>query len=218
MNIGNWVRDNTIHSIVAGSRLYGTARPDSDIDIRGVCLAPPEVLLGLTGFQQYQGDSENDLVIYELRRFCSLSICVDSCGKKDRVEVSGDYPHYPRRKNGHNNGSPLRYDDTPRITCAIKRGHEAIAKDITRRFLDDHIDCHERAVELIAQNEQYMDDQEAIMLSLADIMGEEVRPHGSIYIKSGEIKPYGRDTVSIKLRSVPAHVAAQICKLLKEVA
>jgi len=74
MDFGNWVRGNTIHKIVAGSRLYGTARPDSDIDIRGVCLGPPETLLGLSAFQQYQGDSEHDLTIYELRRFCSLAL------------------------------------------------------------------------------------------------------------------------------------------------
>ena len=46
MNIEEWVQNNTIHQVVAGSHLYGTARPDSDIDVRGVCLAPTETLLG----------------------------------------------------------------------------------------------------------------------------------------------------------------------------
>ncbi len=73
MNIDQWVKDNTIHRIVAGSHLYGTARPDSDIDIRGVCLAPPETLIGLSEFKQYQKEGE-DWVTYELRRFCSLAL------------------------------------------------------------------------------------------------------------------------------------------------
>ena len=75
MNIEEWVQNNTIHQVVAGSHLYGTARPDSDIDVRGVCLAPTETLLGLSEFQQYQsGGEDNDLVIYELRRFCALAL------------------------------------------------------------------------------------------------------------------------------------------------
>lgn len=73
MNIGAWVHNNTIHRIIAGSRLYGTARPDSDIDIRGVCLAPVETLLGLSEFKQYQKEGE-DWTIYELRRFCILAL------------------------------------------------------------------------------------------------------------------------------------------------
>ncbi len=73
MNIKEWVDSNTIHRIIAGSHLYGTARPDSDIDVRGVCLAPPETLIGLSEFKQYQKEGE-DWVVYELRRFCSLAL------------------------------------------------------------------------------------------------------------------------------------------------
>ena len=73
MNIREWVGNNTIHRIIAGSRLYGTAGPDSDIDIRGVCLAPPETLIGLSEFKQYQKEGD-DRTIYELRRFCSLAL------------------------------------------------------------------------------------------------------------------------------------------------
>jgi len=73
MNIEKWVQNNTIHQIIAGSHLYGTSRPDSDVDIRGVCLAPKETLIGLSNFEQFQKD-EPDLVIYELRRFCHLAL------------------------------------------------------------------------------------------------------------------------------------------------
>lgn len=67
VNIPEWVRNNTIHRIVAGSHLYGTARPDSDIDIRGVCLAPVETLIGLSQFKQYQKENA-DWVICKLPR------------------------------------------------------------------------------------------------------------------------------------------------------
>jgi len=73
MNIEKWIDSNTIHKLYAGSRLYGTAREDSDWDLRGVCLMPAEVLLGLTRFDQYQ-TNEPDTTIYGLSRFFSLAL------------------------------------------------------------------------------------------------------------------------------------------------
>lgn len=62
-----------IFKTIAGSHLYGTARPDSDIDIRGVCLPPMEALLGLARFEQHEVPNE-DTVIYDLRKFCRLAL------------------------------------------------------------------------------------------------------------------------------------------------
>lgn len=78
---------------VAGSHLYGNSRPTSDIDYRGVFIAPNETKLGLIGkVEQVEGkDSldlfnalvdagvENiqpttDIVLYELNRFCELAL------------------------------------------------------------------------------------------------------------------------------------------------
>ena len=72
MNTRDWVENNTIHRIWAGSRLYGTQRPDSDWDERGVCLMPPEALIGLQGFEQIQGPG--DRVIYGLTKFFKLAL------------------------------------------------------------------------------------------------------------------------------------------------
>jgi len=72
MNTRDWVENNTIHRIWAGSRLYGTQRPDSDWDERGVCLMPPEALIGLQGFEQLQGPG--DRVIYGLTKFFRLAL------------------------------------------------------------------------------------------------------------------------------------------------
>lgn len=74
MNAEKWVKENTIHEIVAGSHLYGTSRPDSDIDIRGVCMMPVESLLGLSRFEQYIRTDEQDITIYGLNKFVDLSL------------------------------------------------------------------------------------------------------------------------------------------------
>ena len=56
---------------VSGSHGYGTARDDSDIDLRGVTLNMPSDLIGLTSFEQYE-DRETDTVIYSFNKLISL--------------------------------------------------------------------------------------------------------------------------------------------------
>lgn len=75
MGAEEWARDNAIHRIHAGSRLYGTERPDSDWDERGVCMMPDVSLIGLTEFEQYNHhDAEEDVVIYGLTKFFKLAL------------------------------------------------------------------------------------------------------------------------------------------------
>lgn len=76
---------------ITGSYLYGTNRPDSDIDIRGVCLNPIESLLGFTHFEQYLpnkddasrfsfnnfGISSDDVQIYGLNKFLQLALAAN---------------------------------------------------------------------------------------------------------------------------------------------
>ncbi len=60
---------------VAGSRLYGTHRADSDTDLRGVCLAPAASLIGLDpAFEQVEEKEPADRVIWELRKFVRLAL------------------------------------------------------------------------------------------------------------------------------------------------
>ncbi|MCA9694064.1 MAG: nucleotidyltransferase domain-containing protein [Myxococcales bacterium] len=48
------VHAHTILLAVTGSHAYGTARPESDLDIRGCCVAPPEIRLSFhRRFEQY---------------------------------------------------------------------------------------------------------------------------------------------------------------------
>lgn len=77
MDASQWANNNLIFKTVAGSNLYGTNRPDSDIDYRGVCLDPPRSIIGLQGFEQYQKlDRDNDIVIYGASKF--LKMCLEA--------------------------------------------------------------------------------------------------------------------------------------------
>lgn len=65
-----------IYETLAGSRLYGYYRENSDYDYRGVFLAPKSQLLGLIGGQTTLEDMNDghDRVYYELRKFCDLAL------------------------------------------------------------------------------------------------------------------------------------------------
>ena len=57
---------------VSGSRLYGTARPDSDLDLRGFTLPPFEYLLGNYNFNEKS--LEGDHKIFSAKRFIELAL------------------------------------------------------------------------------------------------------------------------------------------------
>lgn len=56
---------------ISGSRAYGTHKPTSDIDYRGVFILPVENLLGFNYIDQVS-DSTNDVTYYEIGRFLQL--------------------------------------------------------------------------------------------------------------------------------------------------
>ena len=79
--------DEVLFKTVAGSFLYGTNTETSDIDVRGVCRMPAEVLVGLRSFEQYQPNEALghhpfdrtkllavDLVIYGINKFAALAL------------------------------------------------------------------------------------------------------------------------------------------------
>lgn len=75
MDMRAWATEQILHKIWSGSRLYGTSRPDSDWDLRGVCRMPPQALLGLMRFDQYQvHNDEEDTCIYGLTKFFALAL------------------------------------------------------------------------------------------------------------------------------------------------
>jgi predicted nucleotidyltransferase len=64
---------NLIYKVIAGSQAYGLARPESDVDVRGVCIPPKAYLLGLREFEQYENET-HDLVIFALKKFVRLAL------------------------------------------------------------------------------------------------------------------------------------------------
>ena len=66
---------NLIYRVVAGSQAYGLDTPESDLDVRGVCIPPRRYLLGLSPFEQWEHQEEaGDVVIYALAKFVRLAL------------------------------------------------------------------------------------------------------------------------------------------------
>jgi len=74
-----WVKDRTFYLTRHGSHAYGTNLPTSDMDIRGICIAPKEYYLGYdlhfdqTSSATTSDDVAPDFVIFELRKFMKLA-------------------------------------------------------------------------------------------------------------------------------------------------
>ena len=68
-----WLRERTIYLTQHGSRCYGTSTPASDLDVRGIAIAPKEYYLGMTNNFEQATSKEPDLVIFELRKFLKLA-------------------------------------------------------------------------------------------------------------------------------------------------
>lgn len=69
-----WLQDNTILLALHGSNAYNLATETSDIDVKGVCIAPLNYYLGYAKtFEQAEGKEPYDLVIFELQKFMKLA-------------------------------------------------------------------------------------------------------------------------------------------------
>lgn len=62
-----------IHTCLSGSHAYGVSRPDSDLDIRGVFIAPIGDFLKFNGPAQ-EFELEGDVKFFEIRKFLSLCL------------------------------------------------------------------------------------------------------------------------------------------------
>lgn len=76
-----WVPERTIYLTRHGSHAYGTSTPKSDVDVRGVCIAPKDHYHGFRRalppdlFEQIVL-REPDVVVFEIRKF--LKLCADA--------------------------------------------------------------------------------------------------------------------------------------------
>ncbi len=72
-----WLKDFTILLVKSGSHAYGTNTPTSDLDVKGVAVAPSGYYMGFAKkFEQAECKDEVDGVIYEMRKFFTL--CTDN--------------------------------------------------------------------------------------------------------------------------------------------
>jgi uncharacterized protein len=70
-----WLPERTLYLTVHGSRCYGTSLPTSDIDIRGIAVAPMEYYLGVSKtFEQAVQNEPIDLTIFDIRKFFKLAM------------------------------------------------------------------------------------------------------------------------------------------------
>lgn len=69
-----WLKSRTIFLTKHGSQAYGTSTPQSDLDIKGIAIAPKEYYLGyLNSFEQAEVREPLDAVIYDVRKFFKLA-------------------------------------------------------------------------------------------------------------------------------------------------
>ena len=72
-NDTKWIKDRTIFITVHGSCAYGLNTPESDIDLRGVCVAPKEYYIGYNKtFNEYIANKP-DCTIFDILKFFKLA-------------------------------------------------------------------------------------------------------------------------------------------------
>ena len=69
----DWLEANTILLAKHGSHAYGTATPESDLDIKGIAVPPSKYFLGYLERFEQATQNEPDLVIFDIRKFFSLA-------------------------------------------------------------------------------------------------------------------------------------------------
>jgi uncharacterized protein len=69
-----FVTDDLIFMTLAGSHMYGTNGPDSDIDKRGVCIPPRNVVMGFARNFDQQNYENEDTTVFGLMKFMKLCL------------------------------------------------------------------------------------------------------------------------------------------------
>jgi uncharacterized protein len=69
-----WLPERTLYMTTHGSHAYGTSLPTSDVDLRGIAVAPMHYYLGMSAtFEQTVQNAPVDLTIFDLRKFVKLA-------------------------------------------------------------------------------------------------------------------------------------------------
>jgi predicted nucleotidyltransferase len=73
MNVDEWLPGATILRVRHGSHAYGTNIEGSDMDVRGICIAPREYHLGYRHTFEQSVSNDPDVTIFSLQKFCKLA-------------------------------------------------------------------------------------------------------------------------------------------------
>lgn len=71
MDTRSWVDKNTIYKTIVGSTAYGTNTPESDIDMKGICVPPIEYYFGGRVFEQQEFSADH--TVFSLKKFVHLA-------------------------------------------------------------------------------------------------------------------------------------------------
>lgn len=69
-----YLKQNIIYECLVGSKAFGLADEESDEDIRGIYVAPDDVLMSLWGAPEQLEDKECDTVHWELEKYLRLAL------------------------------------------------------------------------------------------------------------------------------------------------
>jgi hypothetical protein len=132
--------------------------------------------------------------------------------KAVRVRISGSYPESTDGQVFWPHNS-----DRPRISCAISRGPEAIAKDVARRFIPAYTKEYEKQLQAVARHERNLETETCIMDTLAALLQTTVyNPSGrdpAISYNGHKITAHG-DRVYFRTSGVDFDKAQAIAKIL----
>jgi predicted nucleotidyltransferase len=67
------IESKKIFEVIGGSHAYGTNTPDSDVDLRGIFVLPPEAHVSIIQAPKQVNDELNDITFYELKRYIELA-------------------------------------------------------------------------------------------------------------------------------------------------
>lgn len=155
---------------------------------------------------------------------CGLHVDLDTWPKKPRLNITGQWPKSIGDGRGRHSFYP--YQDQPHITVAFGRGAQAIAKDISRRFLPKYLPMWEQMVE---QRASYMDEnkrEQEVLARLAAAGGvthkgtavriwerckiDDPRATATVSFCPDKHNP----TVDLKLENIPVSTAETIMALV----
>ena len=172
--------------------------------------------------QDHQRDGINRMSITDSNG-STLNIRVDGYDfeRSQRLVISGAYP-----RHGNETVIHLSHDQYPRITCAISRGPEAIARDIKRRFLPDYLALVEKANRLIEDHTKrdaiIQQQAERIALAFGVPPGDFGTNGGDspvLYVHNGEmsgtVRINGEHSVNVELRWCPPDLVVAVGEAIR---